>query len=71
MAVATTLRHGYAPYACTLPVCAAVQCINANRVKDGFLRLDRTEFEWLGVKWWVAMATGGGQVMGISNATCT
>jgi hypothetical protein len=29
------------------------QCINENRKKGGYLELDRTEFEWLGVPWCV------------------
>lgn len=28
-----------------------LQCINANREKEGFLKIDRDEMEWLGVKW--------------------
>jgi len=30
-----------------------IACINANRKKQGYLELDRTEMEWLGVPWWL------------------
>lgn len=29
-----------------------LECINRNRAKGGYLKLDKKEFEWLGVDWW-------------------
>ncbi len=32
---------------------ADVECINSNRKRSGYLPLDKEEFDWLGVPWWL------------------
>jgi len=47
---------GHCRRACkTCRVCQEgdLQCINENRHNEGYLEIDRTEMEWLGVKWWL------------------
>lgn len=34
-----------------------VDCVNRNRATGGYLKLDKKEFEWLGVPWWLDEAS--------------